>query len=60
MNNDTLPDMVFHFRLSEIGLGCGDIPDAGKSAEFSTQLTGTADDIPLEGTGTIRLTGKKQ
>ena len=41
MNDDDLLDMVFHFKFTETGFGCDDIPDGEKSLMLPGKLQAT-------------------
>jgi len=56
-NKDGLPDMVFHFKLSDTGFSCDDIPAGENSIILNSILTGTTTGgpPPFEGTDSLRL-----
>ena len=63
VNGDNLLDMVFHFKFTETGFGCADIPDGENAVTLTGKLTGnlsaTAGGTAIEGESVVRLVGKK-
>ena len=51
VNGDFFDDMVFHFKVSDTGITCGDT-DATLTGE-------TFDATPIEGTDSVKTTGCK-
>lgn len=55
-NKDGLPDMVFHFKLSDTGFSCDDIAPGKNSITLNSILTGTTiGGQNFEGTDFLRL-----
>lgn len=56
VNQDGLPDLVFHFPLSQTGFSCSDLPVNATSVELHAKLKGkTFQGVAIEGEDVIRL-----